>query len=121
MIDELSPRLSRFTDATGIPTTKDEALAGAHTKMLCGTLRREEAAALIQLRTGMSRLNGYLHGIRATDSRPLSMLHRNGDPQPFSLQMSEMGQLPTGLTVPDVGQQKESFLLPRRKDMSGPS
>ena len=46
----------------------DQALPGAHTKMLYDTLRRKEAAVLIQLRTGMSRLNGYLHGIKVTDS-----------------------------------------------------
>ena len=46
----------------------DQALPGAHTKTLYDTLRRKEAAALIQLQTGMSRLNGYLHGIRTTHS-----------------------------------------------------
>ena len=46
----------------------DQALPCTHAKKLYDTLRRKEAAVLSQLRTGMSRLNGYLHGIRATDS-----------------------------------------------------
>ena len=46
----------------------DQALPGAHTKRIYDTLRRKQANVLIQLRTGISRLNGYLYCIKATDS-----------------------------------------------------
>ena len=46
----------------------DHALPGTHTKKMYDTLRRKEANILIQLRTGMARLNGYLYCIKATDS-----------------------------------------------------
>ncbi|KJZ67989.1 hypothetical protein HIM_12623 [Hirsutella minnesotensis 3608] len=46
----------------------DRALPGKHTRTLYDSLTRKEADILVQLRTGMSRLNGYLHAIGATDS-----------------------------------------------------
>ncbi|KJZ69201.1 hypothetical protein HIM_11401 [Hirsutella minnesotensis 3608] len=46
----------------------DRALPGKHTRTLYDGLTRKEADVLIQLRTGMSQLNGYLHVIGATDS-----------------------------------------------------
>ncbi|KJZ67985.1 hypothetical protein HIM_12627 [Hirsutella minnesotensis 3608] len=46
----------------------DRALPGRHTRTLYDGLTRKEADILVQLRTGMSRLNGYLHAIGATDS-----------------------------------------------------
>ena len=58
----IPPHVGRFS------RTLDQALPGAHTKTLYDNLRRNEAAVLIQLRTGMSRLNGYLHIIKAADS-----------------------------------------------------
>jgi hypothetical protein len=39
----------------------DTALPGKHTRILYDTLKRREASVLAQLRTGMARLNGYLH------------------------------------------------------------
>jgi hypothetical protein len=46
----------------------DTALPGKHTRLLYNGLKRTEADILAQLRTGMSRLNGYLHRINATDT-----------------------------------------------------
>jgi hypothetical protein len=46
----------------------DTALPGKHTRTLCDTLKRREASVLAQLRTGMVRLNGYLHQIGAVES-----------------------------------------------------
>lgn len=46
----------------------DKALPGKHTKKLYNQFNRREAAVLVQLRTRMVRLNGYLYRIRATDS-----------------------------------------------------
>ncbi|KJZ68272.1 hypothetical protein HIM_12337 [Hirsutella minnesotensis 3608] len=46
----------------------DRALPGKHTRTLYDSLTRKEADVLVQLRTGMSRLNGYLYAIGATDS-----------------------------------------------------
>jgi hypothetical protein len=43
------------------------ALPGGHTHILYDHLKRREANVL-QLRTGMARLNGYLHGIGAAES-----------------------------------------------------
>ncbi len=39
----------------------DAALPGNHTRQLYDRLSRKEASVLAQLRTGMARLNGYLH------------------------------------------------------------
>lgn len=49
--------------------TIDTALPGKHTRRLYDRLTRKEASALAQLRTGMARLNVYLHriGASATD------------------------------------------------------
>jgi hypothetical protein len=44
------------------------ALPGKHTRTLYDSLRRREASVLAQLRTGMARLNGYLHQIGASES-----------------------------------------------------
>ena len=46
----------------------DTALPGKHTRILYDALTRREANILAQLRTGMARLNGYLHRIRAVES-----------------------------------------------------
>jgi hypothetical protein len=46
----------------------DTALPGKHTRILYDTLKRREASILAQLRTGMVRLNGYLHQIGAAES-----------------------------------------------------
>ena len=46
----------------------DTALPGEHTRLLYDTLKRPEASILAQLRTGMARLNGYLHRIGAVES-----------------------------------------------------
>jgi hypothetical protein len=46
----------------------DVALPGGHTRVLYDGLRRNEAEILAQLRTGMIRLNGYLHQIGAVES-----------------------------------------------------
>lgn len=46
----------------------DIALPGKHTRTLYDSLNRREASVLAQLRTGMARLNGYLHRIKAVDS-----------------------------------------------------
>jgi hypothetical protein len=43
----------------------DAALPGKHTRLLYNHLSRKEAGVLAQLRTGMARLNGYLHRIGA--------------------------------------------------------
>ena len=46
----------------------DTALPGNHTRTLYDSLKRREASVLSQLRTGMARLNGYLHQIGAVES-----------------------------------------------------
>ena len=46
----------------------DIALPGRHTRTLYDALGRREANVLAQLRTGMARLNGYLHRIGAVES-----------------------------------------------------
>jgi hypothetical protein len=46
----------------------DVALPGRHTRTLYDTLKRTEACVLAQLRTGMARLNGYLHQIGGVES-----------------------------------------------------
>ena len=46
----------------------DSALPGKHTKEIYDTLSKKEAGILAQLRTGMARLNGYLHRIGVSDT-----------------------------------------------------
>ena len=46
----------------------DAAVPGRHTRKLYDALGRVEACILAQLRTGMARLNGYLHRIGAIDT-----------------------------------------------------
>jgi len=46
----------------------DAAIPGRHTHKLYDALGRNEACVLAQLRTGMARLNGYLHHIGAVDT-----------------------------------------------------
>ncbi|EAQ85578.1 hypothetical protein CHGG_06831 [Chaetomium globosum CBS 148.51] len=46
----------------------DAALPGKHTQLLYDHLSHKEAAKLAQLRTGMARLNGYLHRIGVAPS-----------------------------------------------------
>ena len=41
----------------------DAALSGKHTRTLYDAVKRREASILAQLRTGMARLNGYLHRV----------------------------------------------------------
>ena len=49
-------------------TNFDTALPAKHTSCLYNAFKRTEADILAQLRTGMSRLNGYLYRIKALDS-----------------------------------------------------
>ncbi len=44
------------------------ALSGEHTKERYSKLNKKEAGTLARLRTGMARINGYLHWIRVSDS-----------------------------------------------------
>ena len=46
----------------------DTALPGKHTRQLYDRLSGKEASVLAQLRTGMARLNGYLHRIAVVES-----------------------------------------------------
>jgi hypothetical protein len=46
----------------------DTALPGKHTRLLYNGFNRAEAVILAQLRTGMSRLNGYLYRINAAQT-----------------------------------------------------
>lgn len=63
MKQELLPKgIGKYT--TGI----DKALTGKHIKKLYDIFRRLEAPILAQLRTGMARVNQYLHRIGASES-----------------------------------------------------
>jgi hypothetical protein len=46
----------------------DAAIPGRHTRKLYNAFGRKEACILAQLRTGMARLNGYLHHIGVADT-----------------------------------------------------
>jgi hypothetical protein len=46
----------------------DTAFPGTHTRLLCNTFKRTEVDLLSQLRTGISRLNGYLHRINVAET-----------------------------------------------------
>ena len=46
----------------------DTALPGTHTRLLYNNFKRTEAGILAQLRTGISRLNGYLYRINAAQT-----------------------------------------------------
>jgi hypothetical protein len=49
-------------------TEMDRALPGKHKKLLYDSFKCTEAIILAQLRTGMARLNEYLHRIGASES-----------------------------------------------------
>jgi hypothetical protein len=58
-----------FTSDVGRFTRRlDTALPGPHTRAIYDSLGRKQANILAQLRTGMTRLNGYLHRIGAAES-----------------------------------------------------
>ncbi len=46
----------------------DTTLPGKHTRLLYDRLARKEAGILAQLRTGMAKLNTYLHRVKAASS-----------------------------------------------------
>jgi hypothetical protein len=46
----------------------DAALPGKHTKVVYNTLKKKETGTLAQLRTGMARINSYLHRIGASET-----------------------------------------------------
>jgi hypothetical protein len=46
----------------------DKALPGKHTRILYDALKRRESDVLVQLRTGMARVNRYLHRIGAVET-----------------------------------------------------
>jgi hypothetical protein len=48
--------------------TIDKALPGQHTRRLYDAIKRRESNVLAQLRTGMARVNSYLHKIGAADT-----------------------------------------------------
>ena len=60
---------SHLPDKVGAHSKRvDAALPGKHTQLLYDHLTRKEAGVLSQLRTGMARLNAYLHRIGAAPS-----------------------------------------------------
>ena len=64
------PEFDVFTRSKSGRYTKkmDGALPGKHTRALYDKLKKTRASILAQLRTGMSRLNCYLHKIAVADS-----------------------------------------------------
>jgi ribonuclease HI len=60
---------TKSIERTGEYTKKlDTALPGKHTYFLYNSFKRAEASILAQLRTGMTKLNGYLHRIGASET-----------------------------------------------------
>jgi hypothetical protein len=53
----------------------DIALPGKHTRKIYDHLKRREASVLAQLRTGMTRLNGFLNRIGAAESDQCACRH----------------------------------------------
>ncbi|KJZ70622.1 hypothetical protein HIM_09977 [Hirsutella minnesotensis 3608] len=60
--DTLPERVGKYSKRV------DKARPGTHVRDLYDIVNRQEADTLVQLRTGMSRLNTFLHRIGATDS-----------------------------------------------------
>jgi hypothetical protein len=59
----------KLIEGVGEYTRKlDTALPGKHTRLLYNGFKRTEACILAQLRTGMSRLNGFLYRINAAET-----------------------------------------------------
>ncbi|PHH91538.1 hypothetical protein CDD83_84 [Cordyceps sp. RAO-2017] len=62
-------RFGRLPEGVGKYSRRiDKALPGKLTRALYDSLKRREAEALAQLRTGLTRLNSYLHRIGAVES-----------------------------------------------------
>ncbi len=63
----------------------DTALPGKHTRDLYDKLKRKEASVLAQLRTGMTRLNGFLSRIGAAESDQCACGHARETAEHFLL------------------------------------
>jgi hypothetical protein len=70
----------------------DTALPGKHTHLLYNSCKRIEASVLAQLRTGMSRLNGYLHCIGLADTDRCACGHAKETIEHFLFRCSKWDQ-----------------------------
>jgi hypothetical protein len=70
----------------------DTALLGTHTRLLYNSFKRTEAGILAQLRTGMSRLNGYLYRINAAETDLCTCGHAKETVEHFLFRCSQWDQ-----------------------------
>ena len=70
----------------------DTALPGRHTRILYNSFNHTGASILAQLRTGMARLNGYLHRIGAADSDLCACGHAKETVEHFLFRCSQWDQ-----------------------------
>jgi hypothetical protein len=70
----------------------DTALPGRHTRILYNSFNHTGASILAQLRTGMARLNGYLHRIGAAESDLCACGHAKETVEHFLFRCSQWDQ-----------------------------
>jgi len=74
----------------------DASYANGHTRDLYNNLTAARAAILAQLRTGICRLNSYLHKINAADSVNCDCAHGLPETVPHSLFVPKVGCAASG-------------------------
>lgn len=79
--------------------------------------KRREASVLAQLRTGMARLNGYLHQIGAAES---CLRLNKGNPGTLLLQVYDVGNTLNTNVRADRYKKRQPLLLARRESTIGP-
>jgi hypothetical protein len=86
-------RHSRPIKTVGEYTRKlDTALPGKHTRLLYNSFKWAEASILAQLRTGMTKLNGYLHRIKASDTDQCACGHARETVEHFLFRCTQWDQ-----------------------------
>jgi hypothetical protein len=83
----------RQIETVGEYTRKmDIALPGKHTRLLYNSFKWAEASILAQLHTGMTRLNGYLHQIGASDTDQCACGHARETVEHFLFRCTQWDQ-----------------------------
>lgn len=96
----------------------DIALPGPHTPHLYDSLGRREASELVQLRTGMTRLNVYLHQIGGAESDQCPYGHAKETVEHFLFRCRLWDSHRADVGT-DRYKQRQPFLLPGGKGSSG--
>ena len=99
----------------------DTALPGRHTRIIYDNLNRNDARILVQLRTGMIRLNSYLFKIKAADTDICPCGITSETPKHFLFRCSLWTQYRTDLYQQTSNQQGNLFFFVGGKGRTDPA